>query len=125
MTFATTGSASITPGSASSFYDPVYGWWAVSVPASCQTTGSSTNAGAGTVNIISSGAPAGWGVTNLVSATFGQDEEINSKLASRIAAREITGVDSGTRNGYYTTAMATPGIVRHYRGGGRRPRHGA
>jgi uncharacterized phage protein gp47/JayE len=111
LTFITTGSASITPGSAPSFYDPAYGWWAVSIPASCQTTGSSTNVGAGTVNTISSGAPAGWAVTNLVSATFGQDEEVNSKFASRIAAREITGVDSGTRNGYYTTAMATPGIV--------------
>ena len=111
LTFTTTGSASITPGSAPSFYDPAYGWWAVNVPASCQATGSSTNVGAGTVNAISSGAPAGWGVTNLVPATFGQDEEVNSKFASRIAAREITGVDSGTRNGYFTTAMATPGIV--------------
>ena len=111
ITFETTGSASITPSSAASFYNPVYGWWAVSVPASCQTTGSSTNVGAGTINSISSNAPAGWSVTNLAAATFGVDDEINSHFASRIANRQFTGVDSGTRNGYYTTAASTPGIV--------------
>ena len=111
LTFVTTGSASITPNSAPSFYDPVAGWWAVSIPASCRTSGASTNVGAGTVNTISSSAPSGWGVTNLVPAIFGQDEEINSKFASRIAAREVTGVDSGTRDGYFTAAMSTPGIV--------------
>ena len=111
ISFITTGSASISPASASSFYDPVYGWWAVSVPASCQSTGDSTNVGAGTINTVSSNAPSGWGVTNLVPAIFGQDEEINSKFASRIAAREVTGVDSGTRDGYFTAAMSTPGIV--------------
>jgi len=111
INFQTTGSASITPSSAASFYNPVYGWWGVTVPASCQTTGSSTNVGAGTINSIGSNAPAGWSVTNLAAATFGVDDEINSHFAARIVNRQFTGVDSGTRNGYYTTAASTPGIV--------------
>ena len=111
LTFITTGSASLTPNSAASFYNAVTGRWEVSVPANCQSTGSSTNAGAGTINTVSSGGPAGWNVTNLVAAAFGQDQEINSHFASRIAYKQVTGVDSGTRNGYYTAAQATPGIV--------------
>ena len=112
LTFVTTGSAVVDPNSAASFYNPVYGWWQVNVPASCQNTGSNTNAGAGTISTISSsGAPAGWNVTNITAAVFGTDEEINSHFASRIAARQVTGVDSGTRNGYLTTALATPGVV--------------
>ena len=111
LTFTTTGSAVVTPNSAASFYDQNNGWWAVSVPASCQTTGSATNVGAGTISTVSSGAPSGWNVTNLVPAVFGQDDEINSKFASRIATRQIVGVDSGTRNGYLTSALGTPGIV--------------
>ena len=111
LTFTTTGSAVVDPQSAASFYDPINGWWGVAVPASCTTTGSNTNAGAGTINSVSSGAPASWNVTNLTAAVFGVDEEINSHFASRIAARQVTGVDSGTRNGYLTTALATPGVV--------------
>jgi uncharacterized phage protein gp47/JayE len=111
VSFVTTGSASITPSSAPSFYNPIYGWWAVSVPASCQTTGSSTNVGAGTIVTVNSNAPAGWSVTNLASAVFGTDEESNSHFASRIQTKLITGIDSSTRNGYYNAAIATPGIV--------------
>ena len=111
LTFLTTGSATVDVSSAASFYDPVNGWWGVNVSASCQSTGSNTNAGAGTIRTVSSGAPAGWNVTNLATAAFGLDDEINSHFASRIATRQITGVDSGTRGGYLTTALAIPGVV--------------
>jgi hypothetical protein len=67
--------------------------------------------GAGTINNIGTGAPSGWYCTNLTAAAFGQDDEINSSFAARILIRLDTGVDSGTRNGYRTTALATPGIV--------------
>jgi uncharacterized phage protein gp47/JayE len=111
VSFQTTGSAAITPNSAASFYDPANGWWSVNVPASCQSTGSSTNVGAGTVNSVNSNAPSGWSVTNQVAATFGVDDELNSHFASRIQNRLITGVDTGTRGGYLNTALGTPGIV--------------
>jgi hypothetical protein len=110
LSFVTTGSASIASNSINTYYNPVSGYWAVTVPASCQSAGSNTNVGAGTINSVGSGAPAGWYCTNLASAAFGQDDELNSKYAARIEARLITGVDSGTRNGYLTTALATPGI---------------
>lgn len=111
LNFVTTGSTSISANSVNTFYDPVNGWWAVNVPSSCQTAGSNTNVGAGTIRTIGSGAPAGWYCTNQASAAFGQDEELNSKYAARIKARIITGVDSGTRHGYLTTALATPGVI--------------
>jgi len=111
LTFTTTGSATITANSASTFYDPINQWWSISVPASCQSAGINTNAGAGTIRTIGSGAPSGWYCTNPDSAAFGLDDELNSKYAARIENRLITGVDSGTRNGYLNTALATPGIV--------------
>jgi hypothetical protein len=111
LSFITTGSASISTSSINTYYDPVNGYWSVTVPASCQSAGSNTNVGSGTIRSIGSGAPSGWYCTNLASAAFGQDDELNSKYAARIAARLVTGVDSGTRNGYLTTALATPGIV--------------
>jgi hypothetical protein len=111
LNFVTTGSASIATSSTNTYYNPVNGWWALSVPASCQSAGSNTNVGSGTINNLGSGAPSGWYCTNLVAAAFGQDREINSSFASRIITRSVTGVDSGTRNGYLTTALETPGIT--------------
>ena len=111
LNFTTTGSASLALSSVSTFYNPINGWWSVTVPASCQSTGSVTNVGAGTIRTATTGVPSGWYVTNLASAAFGQDDEINSAYAARIMNRLVTGVDSGTRNGYLTTALATPGII--------------
>lgn len=111
LNFVTTGSVSVATGSINTYYDPINGWWAVSVPASCQSTGSNTNVGAGTINNAGSGTPSGWYCTNLSAAAFGQDDEINSSFASRILTRLATGTDSGTRNGYLTTAYSTPGIT--------------
>jgi hypothetical protein len=111
LNFVTTGSTSISANSVNTFYDPVNGWWAVTVPASCQSSGSNTNVGAGTIRTIGSGAPAGWYCTNQFAADFGQDDELNSKYAARIKARLVTGVDSGTRNGYLDAALGTPGII--------------
>jgi uncharacterized phage protein gp47/JayE len=111
LNFITTGSATVNISAVNSFYDPINGWWSVTVPASCQSSGSTTNVGAGTIQKVSSGTPAGWNVINLAASAFGQDDEINSAFAARIMNRMVTGVDSGTRNGYLTTALATPGIV--------------
>lgn len=111
LNFVTTGSASISVNSINTYYDPINSWWAVTIPSSCQSTGSNTNVGAGTINNAGSGVPSGWYCTNLSSAIFGQDDEINSSFASRILIRLSTGVDSGTRDGYETTALETPGIV--------------
>ena len=109
--FTTTGQGVINLANLSSFYDPQYGWWSIAVPAQANVNGSVTNVGAGTIRQISSGVPSGLNVTNLIGAAYGTDDESNSSFAARIQARNVTGVDTGTRHGYLGTALATPGII--------------
>jgi uncharacterized phage protein gp47/JayE len=111
LNFTTLGQAVIDLSNLASFFNPTTGWWGVSVPVQCTTTGSIGNVGAGTIRQILSGVPAGINVTNLVTAQFGSDQESNSHFAARIQARLVTGVDTGTRHGYEVTALSTPGIV--------------
>lgn len=111
LTFVTQGQATINVSNLASFYNPQYGWWGVSVPAQCTTSGSNGNVGAGTIRQTVSNTPSGLNVTNLVPAQFGTDDESNSSFAARIQARTVTGVDTGTRHGYLVTALSTPGII--------------
>lgn len=111
LNFTTRASATIDPTSAQSFFNPEFGWYQVQVPAECGTDGSIGNVGAGTIRSVTSGAPNGWSVTNLVPADFGQDEQINSQFASNIQDSLVAGKDSGTRFGYLKAARATPGVV--------------
>ncbi len=55
--------------------------------------------------------PQGWNVTNQVPANFGTDTQSNSSYASLIQDRIITGVDTGTRNGYLVEALSIPTII--------------
>ena len=112
LNFQTTGSASISASSAASFYNAENNWWAVTISAQCATTGSISNVGGGTITKPVSNVPAGWGVTNQAAAEFGTDTQSNAQLAEIIQARNVTGVDSGTRNGYYVAALGTPGITQ-------------
>ena len=111
LTFATTGSASINPSSLSSYYNEQEGWWAVTVPAQCTSPGSVGNVGAGAIRQVVANIPTGFNATNLVSAAFGLDEESNADYAAEIQDRLVTGVDSGTRNGYLVQALETPGVT--------------
>jgi hypothetical protein len=112
LAFVTTGSATISAVAANSYYQPQFGWYAVAVPAQCQTPGTVGNVGAGSITQAVSNVPQGWNVTNLVSAAFGTDQQSNAALAEMIQARLVTGVDSGTRNGYFVAALGTPGITQ-------------
>lgn len=112
LNFITTGSASLSVGSVNSFFNPQFNWWQVQVPAQCQTSGTVGNVGAGKITQVVSGIPQGWNVTNLDAAAFGTDTESNAALAVRVQAREITGVDSGTRNGYFVASQSTPGVIQ-------------
>jgi hypothetical protein len=111
LTFITRASATIDGINAGSFYNPLFGWYQVTVPAECTTEGSVGNVGAGTIRSVTSGAPNGFSVTNLDPADFGQDTQINSKFAANIQDSLIAGKDSGTRNGYLKAARGTPGVV--------------
>jgi uncharacterized phage protein gp47/JayE len=109
--FIVVGSAMMDPNSLDSHFDSAKGWWAVNVPVQCDQSGSIGNVGAGTIRQVVSGIPAGFSVTNLIGADYGQDQESNSKYAERIQDRLVVGVDSGTRRGYLGTARAIPGVT--------------
>jgi hypothetical protein len=113
LNFQTTNSASISASSAASFYNSATNRWEITtISAQCATSGSISNVGGGTITQTVSNVPAGWGVTNPAAAEFGTDTESNAHLAEVIQARNVTGVDSGTRNGYYVAALGTPGITQ-------------
>lgn len=111
LTFTTLGQGIIDITNLASFYNPSQGYWAVSVPAQCNQTGSVGNVGAGTIQQAVSGVPTGVLVNNLVAANFGTDEEVNSAFAARIQARLVTGIDSSSANGYLVAALGTPGVT--------------
>lgn len=112
LNFITTGSATIDAAAASSYFNPQFGWYAVTVPAQSVTPGTIGNVGANSISQTVSNVPQGWNATNLVSAAFGTDIQSNASLAEEIQARAITGVDSGTRNGYFVAASRTPGVTQ-------------
>lgn len=115
VSFITTGSATIDSSNPSAFYNAELGAWAVTVPAQAQAAGAAGNVGAETIKHITaggaSGAPSGVSVINLNAAEGGDDEQSNSDYAAMIQNRQVVGKDSGTRNGYWTTAMEVPGVI--------------
>jgi Baseplate J-like protein len=111
LTFVTQGQGIIDITNLNSFYNSQTGWWGVSVPAQCTQPGSVGNVGAGTIQQTTTQVPTGINVTNLVGANFGQDQESNSAFAARIQARNPTGIDSSSANGYLVAALSTPGII--------------
>ena len=111
LTFVTQGQGTIDITNLNSFYNSQTGWWGVSVPAQCTQPGSVGNVGAGTIQQTTTQIPTGISVTNLVGANFGQDQESNSAFAARIQAKNPTGIDSSSANGYLVTALSTPGII--------------
>jgi hypothetical protein len=110
VSFETTVEATIDPSSLAAFYDAVNGWWAVTVPATCQQPGSSGNIGAGALRQVISGTTNSMSCTNPVASTPAVDAQLNSDYAAMILARLIAGKDSSTRSGYYVAARAVPGV---------------
>lgn len=111
LNFYARGTATVSPQSADSIYDPVNGWWAITLPFECGTTGTIGNVGSGTITQNVSGLPTGWFCVNLDPAQYGTDRESNAKFAERIKNRMVVGIDSGRRLGYLETARSTPGVV--------------
>lgn len=109
--FMTTASGTIDPSNASAYYDQVNGWWGISLPVQCTTSGSAGNVGAGTIRQVVSNGPSGISVTNLTGATGGADQQANAPYAAMIQEKLITGVDTGSRNGYTVAALQVPGIT--------------
>lgn len=111
VTFVTTASAVIDVRNLAAFFDVENGWWGVTVPAMAQVAGSAGNVGAESITQVVSGGPSGLAVINLDKAAYGTDEQSNADYAAMIQNRLVTGKDTGTRGGYWNTAMQVPGIV--------------
>lgn len=112
VSFVTTGLAQIDPKSADSMYDPTKGWWSVTVPVQCSVAGSVGTVGAGAIRQVVSGVPQGISCVNSLGTTPAYDIELNSRFAERIKNRKLVGVDTGTRYGYWSQAIQTPGITQ-------------
>lgn len=111
LVFTCRGTQTIDTTNLNSIYDASNGWWAVTLPCECQTTGTKGNVGAGAIVSSISGVPNNWLVTNQAPGNFGTDGETNAKYAARIKNSLVVGKDSGRRLGYWNTAITTPGVV--------------
>jgi hypothetical protein len=111
LTFYGRGSAQVGLSSIDSIYDPIKGWWGVTLPFECAVPGTVGNVGAGTIKQALAGVPSGWNVINLSNADYGINTQSNAKFAEMIRNRQIVGIDSGRRLGYLNTALGTPSVV--------------
>ena len=112
VTFQTMAGAVIDPINADSYYIPDMGWWGVTVPCICQTPGSVGNVGSGTIKTVLTGVIGSMLCFNQSGADFGLDLESNADYAARIQAKQIAGVDTGTRDGYWGIAQSGVGVVK-------------
>lgn len=111
VTFVTTGSGVIDPASANALYISELDAWGISVPAQAQVAGTVGNVGEGMITQITGGiSNSGVSVINQVAAADGLDEQSNADYAAMIQNTAVVGKDTGTRYGYWKTAMQIPGI---------------
>lgn len=107
--FTTTSVAQISLDRIASFFSATTGRYSVRVPVQAVSSGSSGNVGIGQIRTINVG-PTGLNVTNDTSTFGGKNRETNRELAVR-TIRVLSSVDSGTHQGYYTTAVDVPGVT--------------
>ena len=110
-TFNTTRAASISTAQIASYYNPVNGYYQISVPVQATVTGSVTNLGTGQITTVTSSLSTSLSVTNLNAMVGGQDSESNLAFTARVQNR-LASVDSGTERGYLQTAADVPGVIK-------------
>jgi len=109
--FSTTRAAAISSSQIASYYNPVNGYYQVTVPVQASSTGAETNVGTGQVTTVVSALQTTLSVTNLSAMVGGRDGESNLVLTARVQNR-LASVDSGTERGYLQTAADVPGVVK-------------
>ena len=109
--FATTRAAAIDFSRLASYYDPVSGWFRVTVPVRAIDAGPAGNIGAGQLRAVVTPLPGGLSVTNSAAMFGGTSTESNLSLMER-AQNRLAAVDSGTVRGYTQTAADVSGVVR-------------
>jgi len=108
--YMTLESKTISLANAAQFYNSLTNQYEVSVQVQALTAGSTGNADSFTVTSISSGADSNFKVENPNPIAFGQDEESNHDLSTRIELAMYA--DTGTLGGYNKTAAGVSGVQR-------------
>lgn len=108
--FRTTRSASLPVDQLASYYNPSTREYSVTVPVRSVTVGRSTNVGP---RQLTASNVYGMSVTNDAATFGGADEETNARLAAR-ARTALSGVDTGTTQGYLQVAAGVPGTIQNF-----------
>lgn len=98
VSYQTTQSGEFLAAQAPSYFNPVSGFYEVTVPVVAEQSGSIGNVAAGTITDLISSVPGIDSVTNTIAATGGRDIESNTDFATRIQTK-LSGNNVGTPNG--------------------------
>lgn len=109
--YETLEAAATTPDDASSFFNPQSRRFEFRVRVRATLEGISGTQPTGTITQVLSGPTRGVKVVNADPILGGSDLQTNQSLLEQILA-QLTGVDSGTRNGYRRVLLAIPGILK-------------
>lgn len=109
VTFATTQAGTFIAAQASSFFNPLTGFYELTLPIQAQTVGTTGNVAAGAINILSSSIPRIFSVTNSTAGTGGTNQESNDDFAARIRLK-LSGNNLGTVPGLQSLILTDPNV---------------
>jgi uncharacterized phage protein gp47/JayE len=110
ISFATTIGGTFISSQASSYFNPLTGFYELTLPVIAQSIGSNGNVNAGAINVLSSSIPNIFSVINTVAGTGGTDQESNATFAARIQLA-LSGNNLGTINGIETLILSNQNVL--------------
>jgi uncharacterized phage protein gp47/JayE len=110
ITFRVTSRVEIPEENADSYYHINRERWEVTARIRATEAGSQGNLASGQITSVVGGNSSGMSVENIEPTRFGEDEEDNQDLAER-AMLALSSVDSGTKQGYLSTALKQSGVL--------------
>lgn len=105
VSFSTTQAGTFISASAANYFNPLTGFYELTLPVQAQAVGSIGNVNAGAINVLSTTIPRIFSVTNTIAATGGTDQESNTAYAARIQLK-LSGNNLGTVNGIKSLVLA-------------------
>lgn len=108
--FITTTAGTFISSQASSYFNPLTGFYELTLPVIATTLGVAGNAPAGAIRVLSSNVARIFSVTNTVAATGGTDLESNEAYALRIQTK-LAGNNLGTVNGLKSLALSNNSVL--------------
>lgn len=110
VSFVTTQSGTFISSLASTYFNPLTGFYELTLPVQAQTVGANGNVAAGAINVLSTTISRVFSVTNTVAATGGTDQESQTAYAARIKLR-LAGNNLGTVNGILGIANQNASVL--------------